>query len=202
MEGAIFYLVFWSLWVYLTFILSKQNPYRLKLSAMILMIIIVSNNQFSIGKFEFYYSGIMLLLFCYLFLGQEKLNVIIYQLISSLIVSIAYVSFHLFEIFDPIWIIFNKDWMLGICLGFLAIVLQQTLKGRLLIVVSGTMQGELLYAYILSKFQFPYPIAAFAYLDVCSLVVVLLLVWSLLENAGTIFQNYFHFWEKGKQKSS
>lgn len=202
MEGSIFYLVIWSLWVYLTFILSKQNPYRFKLAAMILMVIIFANSQILLGGFEIYGGGIVLLLFCYLFISQEKSHVIIYFLICSLIVSIAYASFHLFEIFDPIWMIFNKDWMLGICLGFLAIALQQTLKGRLMVIISGTMQGEWLYAYILSKYQFAYPIGAFPYLDVCCLVVLLLLVWSFLENAGTIFQNYFPFLEKGKQKTS
>ena len=202
LDGALFYLVFWSLWVYVTFILSRQNPYRFQLAAMILTIIIFSNYSFSIGNFEIYSSGVLMLLFCYFFISQQKRISMIYQLICSLIISVAYVSFHLFEIFDPVWIIFNKDWMLGVCLGFLAITLQKSLKERLLIVVSGTMQGELLYAYTVSKFQFPSPIGALAYLDVCSLVIVLLMAWSFLENAGTIFQQYFQFMEKGKQKSS
>ncbi|WP_446685736.1 YphA family membrane protein [Neobacillus endophyticus] len=202
MEGAVFYLIFWSLWVYITFILQRKYFYRLKLAAMILIIIIFSGSQFSLGPFHFFSSGMVLLFFSYLFISQEKKKTIIYLLICSLIVTIAYVSFHLFEIYDPIWIIFNKDWMQGICIGFLAVSLQKTLKGRLLVIVSGTMQGELLYAYFLNQYQFPYTIGSFDYLDVCSLVVVLLLGWSLLENAGTFFQNYFHFSEKEKQKSS
>ena len=58
---------------------------------------------------------------------------------------------------------------MGIVLWYLAILLQKTLKGRLLIIFAGAMQGEILYAYILNKFQFPYLIGAFASLDVCSL---------------------------------
>jgi hydrogenase maturation factor len=112
------------------------------------------------------------------------------------------VTFHLFEIFDPIWIIFKKEWMMGITLWYLAILLQKTLKGRLLIVFAGAMQGEILYAFILNKFQFPYLIGTFAYFDVCSLTAVMLTGWSLLENAGSILQNQIHFFEKGKQKSS
>ncbi|WP_420491551.1 YphA family membrane protein [Neobacillus drentensis] len=197
-----FYWIYWTFWVYLTFMMEKQNPYRLKLSAIVLIIIIFSNYHFFIGSMEIYSSGLLLLIFSYLFLGQEKLGALLYLFIGALIVSIAYVTFHLFEIFDPVWIIFKKEWMMGIVIGYLAILLQKNLKGRLLIVICGTMQGEFLYAFILSKYDFPYPIGAFAYLDACSLIAALLSAWSILENSGAFFQNHFHFFEKAKQKSS
>jgi hypothetical protein len=155
-----------------------------------------------VGRFEIHASGLFLLVITYIFFSQEKRGAIIYIFICSFIVSIAYVTFHLFEIFDPIWIVFKKEWMMGIIFGYLAILLQKTLKGRLIIIVSGAMQGDILYAYILNKFQFPYSIGAFAYLDVCSLTAALLVCWSCFENAGSIVQNHFHFFEKGKQKSS
>ena len=202
LEGAIFYWVFWGFWIYLTFILEKQNPYRLKLAAIVLIVIILSNVQFAVGEFEIQSSGLFMLSCCYLFISQEKRGALIYFFICSFTISIAYVTFHLFEIFDPIWIIFKKEWMMGITLWYLAILLQKTLKGRLLIVFAGAMQGEILYAFILNKFQFPYLIGTFAYFDVCSLTAVMLTGWSLLENAGSILQNQIHFFEKGKQKSS
>ncbi|MCM2531819.1 hypothetical protein NDK43_04695 [Neobacillus pocheonensis] len=202
MEGAMFYLISWSFWVYLTFIFKKQNPYRLKLTAAVLMVIILSNLHFTVGSDEVFDSGLFLLLMSYLFISKEKRGAMTYFFICSFIVSIAYVTFHLFEIFDPIWVIFKKEWMMGICFGYLAILLQKTLKGRLLIIVSGTMQGEFLYAFILSKYQFPYSIGDFAYLDVCSLTSALLVGWFCIENAGSFFQTHFNFIEKGKQKSS
>ncbi len=197
-----FYWICWSIWVYLTFILDKKNPYRLKLSAIILILLFLSNYHFMVGSYGISISGLFLLLTSYVFFSQEKRGATIYFFICSLIVSIAYVTFHLFEIFDPIWIIFKKEWMMGICFGYLAILLQKTLKGRLLIIISGTMQGEFLYAYTLSKFPFPYSIGSFEYLDVCALIVALLIGWSLMENAGAYAQNHLHFFEKGRQKSS
>ncbi|MFZ7945071.1 MULTISPECIES: YphA family membrane protein [Bacillaceae] len=197
-----FYWICWSIWVYLTFLVNKKNPYRLNLSATILVVIFLSNYQFSIGIFTIQASGLFLLIISYLFFSQEKRGAIIYYFICSFIVSIAYVTFHLFEIFDPIWIIFKKEWMMGIVFGYLAILLQKTLKGRLQIIICGTIQGEFLYAYILNKFPFPYTIGSFGYLDVCSLIAALLAGWSLLENAGTIVQNHYHYFEKGKQKTS
>ncbi|MBS4215846.1 MULTISPECIES: YphA family membrane protein [Neobacillus] len=202
MEGAAFYLIFWMFWVYLTFILPKDNPYRLRLAAAVLILIIFSNHHFSFGMVDVYANAVVILSYSYLFISKEKQRVIIYLLICSLIITIAYVTFHLFEIFDPVWLIFKKEWMMGIGIGYLAIILLNTLKGRLLIIFSGTMQGEILYTYILNKFQFPHSIGDFAYLDVCALISAVTVGWSLLENAGAVLQNHFHFLEKAKQKSS
>ncbi|WP_066257235.1 hypothetical protein [Neobacillus drentensis] len=202
MEGAIFYWTCWAVWIYLTFILEKRNPYRMKLAAIVLIVLILSNFQFKVSVFEIQASGLFILVISYFFISQEKRTAIIYYFICAVIISIAYVTFHLFEIFDPIWIIFKKEWMMGIVLWYLAILLQKTLKGRLLILFAGAMQGEILYALILNKFQFPYLIGAYASLDVCSLTALLLVGWSALENVGTVMQNHFHFFEKGKQKSS
>ncbi|WP_160721370.1 YphA family membrane protein [Bacillus sp. USDA818B3_A] len=202
MEGSMFYWICWSFWVYLTFLTDKKNPYRLKLSAIILIVILLSNYQFGIGEFKIHTSGLFLLVMCYLFFSQEKRGKVIYYYICSLIVSIGYVTFHLFEIFDPIWIIFKKEWMMGICFGYLAILLQKTLKGRILITICGTLQGEFLYAYTLSKIPFPYTISGFEYLDVCALISALLWGWSVIENAGSYIQTHYPVFEKGKQKSS
>ncbi|MGX6442583.1 YphA family membrane protein [Neobacillus sp. K501] len=202
MEGLFFYWIFWFSWVYLTFVLNKQNPYRMKSAACLLFIIILSNFHFVIGSFDIYAGGLVLLLLSYYFFSKEKFGHLLYSFICSFTITMAYVTFHLFEIFDPIWIIFKKEWMMGICFSILAILLQKTLSGRLLIIVSGTMQGEVLYGYYLTKFNFSYPIGTLAYLDVCALISLLLISWSILENASTIFQNHIHLFEKGKQKSS
>jgi hypothetical protein len=202
MEGSMFYWILWVFWIYVTFFMNKQNLYRSKLGSVILVLIILSNVHFKIMSFEFYASGLFILLLSYIILGKKKLGSLLYAFICSFIVTIAYVTFNLFVIYDPVWVIFQKEWMMGICFSCLAIFLQTSLKDRLLIIVSGTMQGEILYAIYLSKFEFSYPIGTIAYLDVFSLITILLVSWSILENAGTFFQNHFHFLEKGKQKSS
>jgi hypothetical protein len=202
MEGTMFYWICWMYWIFLTFILEKQNPYRFKLSAVVLSVIILSNIHFKFIGFELHLVGLFLLAISYFVISRERQGAIIYFFICSFILTIAYVTFHLFEIFDPIWIVFKKEWMMGVCFTILALLLQKNLRGRLLIIVSGTMQGEFLYAYILSKYHFPYTIGSFAYLDVCLLTSALLVGWSCLENAGTFFGNHFNFLGRAKQKSS
>lgn len=202
MEGAVFYWTFWIYWVYLTFFLQKNHPYRLKLAVMVLLVIIFSTSHFIIGPFDIFVSGLLLLLFSYTILSQEKRGTIYYLCICSLIISIAYVTIQLFEIFDPIWMILNREWMLGILIGYLSLLLQKTLKGRLLIVVCGLVQGEFMYAYTLQSIHMPYQVGALTFLDVCALIVAIIAGWSILENAGAVLQQHFHFLEKAKQKSS
>jgi len=190
MEGNMFYWISWMYWIFLTFILDKQWPYRRRLSAFILVMIILSTSHFKVSGFDIYLSSIVLLMAAYFLISREKRTSIFYIFICSFIITISYVTFHLFEIFDPIWVIFKSDWMIAICITILSLLLQNKLKGRLLIAFSGTMQGEILYAYILNKYSFPYVIGSFAYLDVCFLISALLVGWSCLENAGSYFGNH------------
>ncbi|HJV16688.1 MAG TPA: hypothetical protein VJ546_04770 [Bacillales bacterium] len=202
MEGEIFYWISWSIWVYLTFIFRKEDPNRLKLSASILLVIILANFQFLIWGFEINSSGIFLILFCYVAKACVKTKKMSYFYLCSFIISIAYVTFLLFEIFDPVWLILKKEWMMGICLSYLSLLLQKTLKERLLMMISGTIHGEILYAFILSNYGFSNPISSLAYLDAISLTTIMLIGWSCIENASAFFDHHFKITEKEKQKLS
>jgi hypothetical protein len=202
MDGSLFYWSLWSIWVYLTFIMDKKHPRRFGMSACILVIIILSEVHFTVDNYHIYASGVFILALSYIILSREKNGALLYAIICSVIVTIAYVTFRIFEIFDPVWIIFPEIWMMGIGLFILVILLQNTLKGRLLVIISGTMHGEVCYALFLNRFQFSYPIGALGYFDICVLVTMLIFVWGFLENSGTVLQNQVRFSSKGKQKST
>jgi hypothetical protein len=202
MEGSIFLWIVWTFWVYLTFILKKKHTYRLPLSAAVLMVIILANFHLTIRGFDFYAGGLFLLIISYLSLYKTTKRMMFYYFICSMTITIAYSAFRLFEIFDPAWLIFNKKLMMGIFIGYITVLLQKTLRGRLFIMISGTMQGEILYAFILNKHHFPYPIGSFEYLDVFSLTMALLTGWSCLETASLFFEKYIQSGQKDKQKSS
>ena len=82
LEGAIFYWSCWAFWIYLTFILEKQNPYRVKLAAIVLIALILSNFQFKIGEFEIQASGLFILGISYLFYkpGKTRSNHLLFYL--------------------------------------------------------------------------------------------------------------------------
>lgn len=202
MEGLLFYWIFWLLWIFFTFIVNKQHTYRLKLSVAVLAVIIFADFHYPIAGFDLNMGGLLLLFLVYLSLDHEKTSKVIYFFISSFIVTIAYVAFHLFEIFDPVWIIVNKDWMIGICIGYLVILLQKKLKARLLIIISGMMQGEILFAYILSNYGFPYQVGSLECLDALALASLLQIGWSYIEYIALLFEGFINTVQKNKQKTS
>ncbi|MGG5253781.1 YphA family membrane protein [Neobacillus sp. SM06] len=202
MEGSMFYFLFWCSWIYITFIMKKENPFRTKLAAAVLIVIILADFSIPIGNNKVYAGGLFLLIITYMAAKKVKGKSLAYFFICSFIILIAYVTFHLFELFDPVWLILKKEWMMGIILGYLAILLQKNIWGRLFILISGTMQGEILYAFILSKYGFGYPIAGLAYLDSFSLTAVLLILWSGMENFSVLFERHINVAERGKEKSS
>ncbi|MDP4161857.1 MAG: hypothetical protein Q8898_02030 [Bacillota bacterium] len=202
MEGLTFYWVSWFFWVYLTFFARKDSKYRTKMAAAILFTIILSSYHFTVLGIQIGVGGIFAICFSYSFLSGEKKRVIFYFFICNYIITVVYATFQMFGIFDPVLFIVKKEWMMAISLAYIAIILQNTFKGRLMLLISGTMQGEILYAFIVSKYSFSYMAGSFAYLDVCTLSSVLVIAWSVLENARTFFESHFNFSAKEKQNSS
>lgn len=70
------------------------------------------------------------------------------------------------------------------------------------IVVLGAIQGEFLYALILSKYSFPYVIGSLTFLDVLSLSTILIVLWSGMELLASFYERHFNQLEREKQKLS
>ena len=91
MDGSLFYWTLWSLWVYLTFLMNKQHPLRFEMTACILVIIILSEFHFTFGNYQVYASGVFILVLSYFILSKEKNGALLYSIICSVIVTIAYI---------------------------------------------------------------------------------------------------------------
>lgn len=202
MEGLLFYWISWSIWIYLTFVLRKNHPLRWRMSAIMLVLIILSSVHFSIGNFDLFGSGLFILFMVYLSVSNEKKGLTFYFLISTFIISIAYSTFHLFEIFDPVWLFFDRGWMLGLAMGGLTLLLQKSFKWRLFTLLAGGVQGEIFTAFILDKYSISDPIGSLDFLDVCAVASIFVLLWSVIERVSAIYENHFTFTEKEKQKTS
>lgn len=202
MEGIIFYWISWSIWISATFLMSKNNPIRTRLAVYVLILIIISNFQFQLGDFQLYGSGIYILLVAYASLRQERKRMILYLSVCSIIVAASYSSFHLYELFDPVWLFMKREWMLGILLCYLSVLMQKKLKFRVIIVMTGAVQGDILNALLLNRHSLPYAIGGFSFLDVCATACSLIFLWSLFENSSKYFEQYLPLHEKGNQKSS
>ncbi|WP_282140646.1 YphA family membrane protein [Cytobacillus oceanisediminis] len=202
MEGLIFYWISWMVWIMATFFMDRNNKYRFLLSAWILFFIMLSPWTLKIFNVETGIGGLFLLVSLYIFTGRLKKLSKLYFLFCAFILMMAYVTFHLFELFDPVWVIFSRNWMLSVLLVYLAVLLQKNRMLRLPLILLGSIQGEVLYALILNQFSFPYTIGSLAFLDIMAISVSISAVWIAVQWAVKYIEANFKHFEREKQKLS
>lgn len=200
LEGLTFYWASWFFWIVATFFMNKNHLSRFWLSLYLLLLIIASPYTVTLFGFDLSIAGLFLC--CPLFYVASRLEwqKLTYLLICSFIIMLAYVCFHLFELFDPVWLIFPRNWMLAVILLIMSLILHGNKRSRMFIIVLGSIQGEFLYALIISKYSFPYVIASLTFLDVLSLSSILLAIWNGIEWLASFYERHFNQLEREKQK--
>lgn len=88
----------------------------------------------------------------------------IYTLLSALIIAMLYTSFHLLEVYDPIWIVVDRLFLLSGALVYASVLLHGDRFLRLCSLYIGMLQGELLVTLIFRKLNFPYDYGSLAFL--------------------------------------
>ncbi|GLB58006.1 YphA family membrane protein [Cytobacillus sp. NCCP-133] len=202
MEGLIFYWFSWMAWIAATFFMERESNNRFKFSAWLLVVIILSPYTISIYGVELSLAGVLLLGTLYTFTGRLKKRQKVYFLFCTFIMMLSYVSFHLFELFDPVWVIFPRKWMLAFLLFYMAVILHKKRHLRFVIMMLGAIQGEVLYALILRQYSFPYVIGSLAFLDIMSLSAAISAVWGAIQWSASYFETNFKQFEREKQKLS
>lgn len=182
MEGLYFYWLAWIAWVGTTFLMNKNNPLRLKWSVLLLLVILAAPYKIDFVSIEVHLSALAIGLFIFLETRRKKTGSLLYLLLSSFIIMLAYTSFLLFELFDPVWVLFDRNIMLGAAGFYLAVLLHKERQDRILALVSGFLQGDILFSVILWKFNFPYPAASMAFMDSLFISISFLFAWSAIES--------------------
>jgi hypothetical protein len=200
MEGFLFYWLFWIGWIITTFFYPKRHPERFIFSAWILGTILLSTFYLNLFGFKLSGSGVFILFTAYLYIVQFEKKQILYMLLTSFIIVIAYVCFLLFELFDPIWIIFKREWMLSLLITYIVIFLHSEKRQRILVILIGMIQGEVFYAQIIRKYSLLYPSVTLPFLDVFALTLVIILTWNGLETTAKYYEKYFRNEETEKSK--
>jgi hypothetical protein len=182
MEGVYFYWLAWIGWIWTTFFMNKNNPLRLKWAIMLLAVIIVAPFTVDVLIFELHLSAFAVALFIFSETRRKKTGSFLYLFLSSFIIMLAYTSFLMFELFDPVWVLFDRKIMLGAAGFYLAVLLHKDRNDRILALVSGFLQGDILFSAVLWKFNFPYAAASMAFMDILFISLGLLLAWSAIES--------------------
>jgi len=200
MDGLLFYWLFWCGWIITTFFYPKTHPDRLLFSVWILTAIILSTASITILGYEINGTGLFIVLSIYIWAAHLPTKKLLYFFVSSFILMLTSVCFLLFELFDPIWIVIKREWLLAILVACVAILLHSDKHQRILAVLLGMVQSDILYSFILKGYSFSYPIAELYALDALALAAALLVGWNTLEFVVSYFERNMHSIEKEKQK--
>jgi len=201
MEGALFYWFAWISWVWVTFLLSKKNFVRYGLSAYLLILMISTPYRISILGIEVFLSAFVLI--TVFVVGTAKLNKRSFYsvFLSAFIMMLGYVCFLLFELFDPVWVLFDRKWMLALSALILCSFLQDRYLHRFYCLLSGMLCGEILFAIIMEKLSFNYSVSSPAFMDMLAITFMILALWSGFNYLMLITSNIINY-GRGKQKSS
>ncbi|WP_442594567.1 YphA family membrane protein [Neobacillus sp. D3-1R] len=202
MEGLYFYSISWSIWIVCTFFLNKKFENRFPLAFITLFIIILSPYNFTLQNITISYAAVGLLIICLFQILSLAPKGKFYFFLTSLIIAVGYVAFQLFELFDPVWIVMKRDWMLSLLLTYLILMLQSKLIWRITSVITGCIYGEILFALAIRPYSFPQVIGSMVFLDVCSLTLLMLFAWTSIKVTISFFENYYQSIEGEKQKTT
>ncbi len=180
LDGIWFYWFAWMGWIIITFHLQKG---KLRSRLAIAVLVLISSAHINFLVYKMYVSvGFVFLLFLLYFEAARLKNMkLLYILICTFILTFAYVSFQLFRIFDPVWIIFHPVLMVTFILTYLVLILVKGMKERLLTFLFGICHGEILNSVIMQYFKFPYNLGDLLFFDVVAIGLVLISLWFGIE---------------------
>lgn len=182
--------------------MSKTNPKRVKYTVIILFSIILSSQSIHLFGLEVSVVSIFFLILAYYEIGKMKGKSMVYFLITSFILMLAYGSFQLFELFDPVWLILDRNWMFAVVLTYMTIMMHNEVFKRVITLIFGSIHGELVYSLVLNVYSMEIPIGSLQFLDVISISVCLILAWSGFEKLTSLFEGHVYQLEKGRGRQS
>lgn len=191
-EGSYFYFLAWMGWIIATFFL-KKDTFRLCASAAILLFISCSQTVISISSFTISVNALLLGGISFVGIAVYSVWKKIYTLLCALIIAMLYTSFSLIELYDPIWIVINRTWMLSGILVYISILLHRDRLLRIWGLYVGALQGELFVAFVLKSFNFPYQLGSLQFFNMVALSTMF---FSLLYSVGKIMTYTGQFKQK------
>lgn len=187
MEGILFYWFSWIGWVVVTFFF-KKNVNRDFFAFLFLVLIITADFSVILYGTEFSIGFILLYLSAFMYSSNIPNKKLPYLIICNMILSMSYVIFYLFSIFDPVWLLFNPTFMLGGLLTYIVLLLVKEKEMRIMTLVFGVCTGELVLLLIMDYFSFPYMLGNITFFDVVALGFLLVSSWNGIE----IIISYFN----------
>lgn len=188
MEGVIFLFSTWGMWIVSTFIVERKVPYRVHLAALALLLIILFDLNVQIFSMTISAPACLLLLIGYVYTSMLSAGKKFYMIFSVLIIMMGYAGFLMLEMYDPIWLIVDRRIILLFFIFVVAYFLfPHSFLSRLVFVLLGMVQGEILFSFILASWHIPYLVGGGGALD---LIAAILLFLGLTHMIGKAFSGW------------
>ncbi|MEI5907176.1 hypothetical protein WAK64_08915 [Bacillus spongiae] len=173
MEGYMFLWSIWFIWVFATFILDKNKPYRFMIASFSLAQIIVSPYKVMIGNMIFNGPFIIMGIFLFIVLANYSLDEKLFLLISVWTIGCFYAGFRFIEVYDPIWIIFDRSLLLALLLAIILYLLFYKRNNQWPIaLIGGGMLGEVLAYNTLAPYGLSHAVGDKSFLDVIYITII------------------------------
>ncbi|MFN7252186.1 MAG: hypothetical protein ACK4M9_15500 [Anaerobacillus sp.] len=190
MEGIYFYWIFWIGWIYCTFMLDKTRK-RIAVTVAILFLIIFSTRHVIINDIIVNCSTLLGLLIGYYFISKSHFTTILYYLSISLILTCSYVSFRLFQLYDPVWVMFNPTIKLAAILILLTLVLIREHQIRIALLLITVAQGEIIYSLFLNSIVGNVVVIGhLESLDIVAITIAVSYLWLVFEKMVALLDDY------------
>lgn len=174
MEGIFFYWIAWMAWIVITFFMKKDKK-RTHMAVFLLMVILFSNDYVTIGHLKINIALLILLIYGYLGLSSLNNGRLLYIVIICHIITLAYIGFTMYRLYDPVVQWFHPTWMTAILLFFLVQILIKPFSLRCLVMMISICHGSLLYTWMMS--QFSLAVGSLALFDLLAAGFLLLMLW-------------------------
>lgn len=199
MDGFIFFWFAWAMWILVTFILNKTNPYRTFLAFSILFTISTANIYLQFFSYDISLAVLFLFIICAIPYHQYSLVKFFYIYIRILTLAIAQSAVLFVSLYDPVWFFISEQFVMSFLVMILVIVLFDQYKERLRAVIISLFLTDIINAIVLKKFDIQYQIGSLYMLDTLAISVFFVSTWGLLEFLQTSFQQKNYQQEKEKQ---
>lgn len=181
MEGIWFIWSMWISWIICTFYLRKSKK-RTWISFWLLVIIFLFNKSFTIGMYEISYAYLLVSFLCYWLISNYSSIMMLYMLFISMILTFLFAGLHLVELYDPVmFLLVEKMWVISALVAIITVVLAKDLRGRLVVSVSGLIQGELLFKKFLSSIYGVQLLGTATFFDMIAIASVFIISWHAFE---------------------
>lgn len=181
MEGVFFYWIFWLAWVWTMFFVPKMVSIRFSLLFHLLAVMVLSRYIVSIYFFSVQLSGLYMFFVGCIVIRKCSFLKTLAVIINCFLIAMAYASFQLFMLLDPIWVIVKPIYLQCFFMNYLVNLLVKDWRIRVLVLLLGMILGDLVYGGLLTYKSMPYVSLSFAWHDAIVMVLIVQLFWSLLE---------------------